>query len=267
MKRDAWGVLFACVVTAAVCSGQTVYFEVTDGLWEAPANWGGGVVPGAANTAMITFEGRTVRITQPGAVCGNLVAGYGSGEIGAVYLTTGTLASATSQNIGRDGRGTFIQWDGTTNTYSSFLTVGEGVTGNGRYELRGGYLAGNGLAAEMTVGYNGTGVFYQTGGVLGELYKDKYLYVGRTATGNGTYVLDGGELLFTNATYVSVGHNGKGSFIASNGVAKVAKIFNVGKEAGGRGMFRLCGGSVSAGQFTMGEKAAAGVRRSSRAVP
>jgi hypothetical protein len=33
-----------------------------------------------------------------------LVAGYSNGEIGSVYLTTGTLASATSQNIGRNGR-------------------------------------------------------------------------------------------------------------------------------------------------------------------
>ncbi len=250
----AWAVVLGF---ALICSGQTIYFEKTDGIWEDPANWSGGAVPGVANTAMITFEGRTARITQPGAVCGNLVAGYSNGEIGSVYLTTGTLASATSQNIGRNGRGTLIQWNGTTNTFSSFLTVGEGVTGLGRYELLGGYLAGNGLAAEMTVGYNGTGVFYQAGGTLGEIYADKYLYVGRTATGNGTFVMAGGEILFTNKTYVSVGHNGTGSFIASNGVAKVAKIFNVGKEAGGRGTFRLCGGSVSSGQFTMGEKSTA----------
>ncbi len=247
----------AVVGFALMGAGQTVYFEKTDGIWEAPANWSGGAVPGVTNTVMVTFLGRTVRITQPGAVCGNLVAGYASGETGTVCLTTGTLASATSQNIGRNGQGTLSQWSGTTNTFSSFLTVGEGVTANGRYELLGGYLAGNGLSAEMSVGYNGAGVFYQSGGTLGELYADKYLYVGRTATGKGTFVMDGGEILFTNKTYVSVGHNGSGSFIASNGVVKVAKIFNVGKEAGGRGTFRLCGGSVSSGQFTMGEKASA----------
>jgi T5SS/PEP-CTERM-associated repeat protein len=43
----------------------------------------------------------------------------------------------------------------------------------------------------------------------------------------------------------------------SNGAARVAKIFNVGKEAGGKGTLRLCGGSVTSGQFTMGEKASA----------
>lgn len=253
--QTAFFVMGVAVVT--VCSGQTVFFEVTDGLWENPANWSLGAVPGVVNTATITFEGRTARITQPGAVCTNMVVGYSAGEIGTVCLATGTLASVTSQNIGRNGRGTLIQLDGTTNTFSSFLTVGEAVTGNGRYDLRGGYLAGNGLTAEMTVGYNGTGVVYQTGGALGEIFADKYLYVGRTATGNGTYVLDGGEILFTNKTYVSVGHSGAGSFIVSNGAARVAKIFNVGKEAGGKGTFRLCGGSVTSGQFTMGEKASA----------
>lgn len=69
--------------------------------------------------------------------------------------------------------------------------------------------------------------------------------------------MNGGEILFTNKTYVAVGGNGTGSFIQSNGTVKVAKIFIVGKEAGGRGTYRLTGGKISSGQFTMGEKATA----------
>ena len=249
------GVLFGAALSAC---GQTAYFEVTDGIWENPANWSTHVVPGITNSVNVTFEGRTARITQPGAICTNLVLGYSSGETGTVCLTTGTLYTATLQNIGRAGQGTFIQSAGTTNRYGGvYLVLGEQATGNGRYELLGGYLGPNGSATEVNVGYNGAGVFYQAGGTLDEIYIDKYLYVGRAATGNGTYVMNGGEILFTNRTYVSIGHNGIGSFIQSNGVVTVAKTFNVGKEAGGRGTFRLVGGKISSGQFTMGEKTTA----------
>jgi T5SS/PEP-CTERM-associated repeat protein len=199
-----------------------------------------------------------VRITQPGAICTNVVAGNSVGEIGSVYLTTGSLYTATVQNYGKSGRGTFVQSAGTTNRFGgSYLVLGEQTTGNGRYELLGGYLGPNGSATEMNVGYNGTGVFYQAGGTLDEIYIDKYLFVGRAATGNGTYLMNGGEILFTNRTYVSIGQSGVGSFIQSNGVVTVAQIFNVGKEAGGRGTYRLTGGKINSEQFTMGEKATA----------
>ena len=243
----------------SVC-GQTAYFNVTDGIWEAPGNWSPTFVPGITNSVSVTFEGRTVRITQPGAICTNLVAGYDFGQTGTVCLATGTLYAATSQNVGRNGRGTFIQSAGTTNRFGTFLTVGEGTTGNGRYELQGGYLGASGSAAfEMNVGYNGLGVFYQSGGTLGDLYIAKYLYIGRTATGNGTYLMNGGEVLFTNQTYVSVGHNGNGSFVQSNGTVTVGvpAVFNVGKEVGGNGTYRLVNGKMNAYQFTMGEKATA----------
>ena len=309
MKIRVVGLLAGVLLGLAVnVYGQTAYFEVRDGIWENPANWSTHAVPGVTNTVNVTFEGRTVRITQPGALCTNLVAGYNGGETGTVCLATGTLYTVTSQSIGRSGvgtfiqtagttnlfggslmvgeqtagngryelqggylntnssstevigkggRGTFVQSEGTTNRVGTYLTVGEATTGNGRYELKGGYLGTLGSATEMTVGYNGPGVFYQTGGTLDEVGIDKYLYVGRTATGNGTYVLNGGEILFTNRTYVAVGYNGVGSFILSNGVANVAKIFNVGKEAGGLGTCRLVNGSINAYQFTMGEKATA----------
>ena len=43
----AWAVVLGF---ALICSGQTIYFEKTDGIWEDPANWSGGAVPGVANT-------------------------------------------------------------------------------------------------------------------------------------------------------------------------------------------------------------------------
>lgn len=241
-----------------VCAQQTTYFEVLDGTWENGNNWTYHVIPTITNAVNVTFNGRVVRITQPGAICTNLCAGYSLGEEGSVYLTTGSLYTATSQNIGRSGRGTFVQSEGTTNRYGgSYLVLGEQTSGNGRYELLGGYLGPNGSATELNVGYNGTGVFYQAGGTLDEIYSDKYLYLGRAATGNGTYLMTQGEIQFTNKTYISIGHLGTGSFIQSNGVVTVAKIVNVGKENGGKGTYQLAGGKISSGQFTIGEKASA----------
>lgn len=151
----------------ASVQGQTIYFEVKNGIWENPANWTKLVVPGITNTVNVTFNDRTVYITQPGALCTNLVVGYSAGETGTVCLATGTLYTATIQNIGRAGRGTFTQSAGTTNRFGgSYLVLGEQTTGNGRYELQGGYLGPNGSATEMNVGYNGTGVFYQAGAHL-----------------------------------------------------------------------------------------------------
>ncbi len=247
-------------VVASVQGQTTAFFQITDGIWENPANWSTLAVPRITNTVNVTFNDRTVRITQPGAVCTNMVVGYSAGETGTVCLTTGTLYTASSQNIGRNGSGTLVQSEGTTNRFGTFLTVGEGTTGNGRYELQGGYLGAIGKAVtEMTVGYNGTGVFYQSGGTFGDLYIDKYLYVGRTATGNGKYVINGGEMLLTNRTYLSVGHSGVGSFIQSNGTVTVASpaVFKVGMASGGRGTYRLVNGRMNAYQFTLGETAAA----------
>ena len=251
---------FVLVLVGNVCAQTTAYFNVPDGIWEAPGNWSTAAVPTITNTVSVAFEGRTVHITHLGAICTNLVVGFSATDTGTVCLATGTLYTATSQNIGRNGRGMFIQSVGTTNRFGTFLTVGEATTGNGRYELQGGYLGASGSAAtEMNVGYNGLGVFYQTGGTLGDLYLSKYLYVGRTATGNGSYIMNGGEVLFTNQTYVSVGHNGIGSFVQSNGTVTVGvpAVFNVGKEAGGNGTYRLVNGKMNAYQFTMGEKASA----------
>jgi len=249
-----------CLAAAVKLCAQTAYFEVSDGIWENPSNWSTHVIPGDTNSVSVTFSGRTVHITQPGALCANLVVGYSFGETGTVHLATGTLYSVTSQNIGRNGRGTFIQEAGTTNRFSSFVTVGEGTTGNGQYRLQGGFVGENGVAGDVNVGYNGTGVFYQTGGVLGDFgtsSSSRYLYLGRTATGLGTYVMDGGEVLLTNQSYVSIGHVGSGRFIQSNGTVRVANTFNVGKESGGRGDYRLVNGTIRSGQFTIGEKATA----------
>lgn len=248
------------LIAAVKLCAQTTYFEVSDGLWETPSNWSTRVVPGDTSSVSVTFSGRTVHITQPGALCANLVVGYSFGETGTVHLATGTLYSVTSQNIGRNGRGTFIQEAETTNRFSSFVTLGEAATANGWYRLQGGFLGGNGTAGDMNVGYSGTGVFYQTGGVLGDFgtsSSSRYLFLGRAASGLGTYVIDGGEILLTNQSYVSIGHAGSGSFIQSNGTVRVSTVFNVGKEAGGRGEYRLVNGTIRSGQFTIGEKATA----------
>ncbi|MDX9867561.1 MAG: hypothetical protein RBT78_06515 [Kiritimatiellia bacterium] len=260
MSNERRFLILCLIVPCFRLSAATALFEVTDGLWEVPGNWSIAAVPGLADSAHVTFEGRTVRITQPGAVCNNLVAGYAAGETGTVCLVTGTLYTASSQNIGRNGWGRFIQEADTTNRSGGSLTVGEGVTAEGLYELRGGSLAAaEGSAWDLNVGYNGRGVLLQTGGVLGDFgsaSSSRYLFVGR-GSGEGSYRMNGGEVRFTNNTYVSIGHTGTGAFAQSNGMFRMLRVFNVGKENGGQGSFLLAGGTNSSYQFTLGEKAAA----------
>ena len=81
---------------------------------------------------------------------------------------------------------------GGTNTVAFYLCLGNNSGDNGAYNLSGGSLAVSSgvLNGAEYIGYNGNGVFTQTGGTHTVPVP---LYLGYNATGSGTYNLAAGQ--------------------------------------------------------------------------
>jgi len=132
----------------------------------------------------------------------NLTLGENSSGSGVYTLSGGSLL-AEKTTIGKSGSGIFnqsggdhyaLKFDGATITGG--LTLGEDFASEGTYNLSGGNLD----SYITFVGYNGTGVFNQTGGV----HSARYLSINSSSF----YHLDGGTLIApstihdTSSTYV-----------------------------------------------------------------
>lgn len=132
----------------------------------------------------------------------NLTLGENSSSSGVYTLSGGSLL-AEKTTVGKSGSGIFnqsggdhyaLKLDGATITGG--LTLGEDFASEGTYNLSGGKLD----SYITFVGYNGTGVFNQTGGV----HSARYLSINSSSY----YHLDGGTLIApstihdTSSTYV-----------------------------------------------------------------
>lgn len=156
---------------------------------------------------------------------------------------TGTMTLAQTQDhmgvsseiIGFNGSGTYIQ-SGGTNAATS-LTLGLHAGSVGTYVLSGsGDLSG--ASSTRTIGASGTGVFTQSGGT----HSASSIVLGRNAGGSGTYTLSGGTL---TADGVSVGSNGTGTFNQSGGNLNGLVTINSGSVFNQSGGVRT--GNVSVG--------------------
>ncbi len=126
--------------------------------------------------------------------------GLGAGSTGAYTLSHGTL-NAQDENIGYSGAGTFNQSGGQNNGGSdlSSLTLGVNSGSTGTYNLSGtGAILVSGFECEEYVGYSGTGIFNQSGGM--NTVSDA-LYIAYNAGSTGSYTLTGGTLS-ASAIYV-----------------------------------------------------------------
>lgn len=233
------------------------------GAWNALDSWVTNNVvptrlPDVTDSTSITF-GRTVTIDSYAAQCGSCAVAYGVGESGTIQLNSGSFFSQGIVNVGRAGNGFFYQAAGSTNTFASgYLCLGEQKEGTGYYKLNGGFVGGVGTGDKVLyIGYNGTGVFHQVGGELGHIGTDKYLNMANVAGSDGTYVQDGGALLFTNKTWMTVGHFGNARFLQTNGSVRVTGAVEtyVGRKSGGRGLYRTVGGTSTFGTIKFGDEA------------
>ena len=140
-----------------------------------------------------------------------LYLGYWPTGNGTYNLSGGTL-SAPDEIIGViRGVGLFTQ-SGGANQVTGTLELGNRNGSSGTYNLSGGSVT----AATEIIGYQGIGVFNQSGG--SNLMSD--LALGYWPTGSGTYNLSGGGLSAVNEFV-----NPKGAFIHSGGTNTVDNLY------------------------------------------
>ena len=120
---------------------------------------------------------------------------YRAGGTGTYNLSGSGLLSASVEEVGYTGTGTFTQTGGTNSVQT--LALGDNPfladnLGSGSYKLGGSGLL---LAGNEYVGLTGTGAFAQTGGtnIVGTS-----LYLGYVFGSSGTYNLSGGLLVLTS---------------------------------------------------------------------
>lgn len=139
------------------------------------------------------------------------------GRIPSLHISGGLLASATNW------------WDS--------IAVGHHTNGYGLLTLSGGLLSN----ACMSVGYYGIGVVTNAGGTvdLGETG----LWLGRYASGRGTYVQEGGAF----AGGVTVGYSGTGVLIHVGGTLVTRGSVYVGRSTGSEGLLDVRAPGVNVG--------------------
>jgi fibronectin-binding autotransporter adhesin len=147
-------------------------------------------VIGVSGTGSFTQSGGTHSL-YASAGDHSLILGDLSSDANGTYNLSGGSLSAPSEVIGNIGAGSFTQSGGTNTVYNAgyFLFFGYNPTGIGTYNLSGSGMLN--VTPPETIGYQGTGVFTQSGGThtaAGGLYL-------AAANGSaGTYNLNGGLL-------------------------------------------------------------------------
>jgi len=119
---------------------------------------------------------------------GPLEVAAGAGSMGDIQMNGGTIQDGW-EYVGVSGTGTFTQTAGAHTAYS-FLSLGDGASGVGTYNLQGGTLnvGGGGGVNGLFVGNAGTGTFNQ---IAGTVTSSVILYVGDVSGSTGNYNLSG----------------------------------------------------------------------------
>ncbi len=168
----------------------------------------------------------------------NMYLGYNAGSSGSYSLSGSGLLDAGCEFVGYSGSGTFNHSAG-TNTYSD-IYLGYNAGSSGTYSLSGsGVLAVGNYQNEEYVGYQGTGIFTQTGGT--NTIPGGSLSLGCSYGASGSYNLSGSGLLSAFTEYV--GSSGMGTFNHSNGTNDLNAIF-LGNNPGSSGNYILGGSGL-----------------------
>ena len=153
---------------------------------------------------------------------GGCYIGENAGGSGTYTMSNGQLV-ARALDVGYSGTGSFTQSGGSNTIGGSpgfyLLTIGVNSGANGIYNL-----SGNGLLVAYygeDIGYNGTGVFTQSGGTN---TASGHLTLGQDSGSVGTYNLNGG-LLSLSGSGLTQGA-GNAAFYFSGGTFQAASSFS-----------------------------------------
>ena len=173
------------------------------------------------------------------SLSGDLALGRGTTLHGDYTLSDTGVLSVRCEYV---GSGTFTQTGG-THTVASAFGIGyiSGITGT--YSLSGGLLSNTSTSSYGEyVGYNGNGLFLQSGGTSSIASN---LYIGYNSSDTGTYQLSGGQLSVNSSSYGEyVGYNGYGSFTQTGGTNQISNRLYLAYNTGSTGVYNFEGGKL-----------------------
>ena len=190
----------------------------------------GNIVGGSGSSSLVINGGDLSVGGGNGSISVSLLGlGYSSGSHGSYNLSGAGSVSATIEEIGGVGTGSFIQSGGANQAGSLF--IGDGPGSNSSYDLSGGSLS----AATENIGTYSNGSFTQSGGA-NQVNNNLYL-------GNASYTLSGGSLS-TGGNIVNVGTStlnlDGGSMSVAGGTGSISVTnLNLGSTAGSNGTLTL----------------------------
>lgn len=208
------------ILTLGAATGGVGTYSLSGGTLTGPDQDIGNSGAGGSNgTGTFDQSGGVNTVTPIGT---GFHLGVNATDAGTYILRGGTLLSSAWEYVGYNGTGIFNHSAGTnTLNVPNFLFIGYGPGAKGTYNLSGtGALTAN---YEEDIGYNGTGIFNQSGGthVLGGGYN---VNIGATTSGSGAYNLSGGS-----------------AYMSGNVI-----VGGYGFTPGGAGVLNISGGSFTA---------------------
>ena len=257
-----------------VCSNNTVTLtggslqvrggtlSLTNAVYNSTANTTDAIGKNAGDRGALRIQGATSFKRSRGS----LYVGDAAGSTGLVYMTGGTYANSGDTYIGNSGFGAFVQTGGQISNNGEFDPGGGAPSAYGYYQMSGGSLNNNSWIQPSRFGLGllyqdngsiavtnvssglvisdcgaGTGVVYQTGGVLS-------MPLVALAWGAGAR----GELTVANTAQLLINgnlrlNNANGTSIVNllGGVARANQVLK--NVSGGLGLLNFNGGTLQAG--------------------
>ncbi|MFA6039457.1 MAG: S-layer homology domain-containing protein [Candidatus Peribacteraceae bacterium] len=189
LRAHARLLLFAAAVFAGSflffshANAATYYWVGSDGRWETAANWstvekggtgGSHAVPGASDTAVLSFSGAALRLRTAASLTKLIIAPTWSGS-----LTMGSGTLAVSSHV-RVGSGRILGGTGSVNIGGSYTQTGGIIT------FPGGRTGGNlTLSGSLSITKGATSAysnFTSTGTIIFDGATDQTITTGSTAT-------------------------------------------------------------------------------------
>ena len=236
----------------------------TSGDWTVGTNWSEGSQPTVNDNAHISNGGTATIAGFDSAICNNLYLGDPSvSNSGTVQMSGGVLYAKSSEYLGNNGTGSFIQSGGTNNlpnfTGGSFasggLFLGTSASSNGSYNMGGSTVLN---AGSEYIGLSGVGTFSQTGGVnnlTGQNFDGEFA-IGVNPGSVGNYNISGTAILNTMGESEWIGLSGTGTFTQSGGTNYLPKnttaVIWLGVNYGSMGIYNLNAGSLVAAEVIGG---------------
>jgi hypothetical protein len=170
------------------------------------------------------------------------------GSILAGYAEVGVIANSYGSMVQSGGDFTI---DGAAKPgWAGGLTVGRDALSVGVYEMNEDFGPALLTTGFLDIGSSGQGTFTQRAGTINVTNVPGNFYLGRAASGSGTYNLEGGSLGVAASAYV--GASGAGFFNQTGGSLTVDRVLFLGYAPTGNGIYTLDDGTITAGRMAVG---------------